>query len=126
MNKTLRRYLITALVGLVFTGAVFAYEIQIYDIHKELLMIISNSTFVSGALLCLAGLFCLVSNGGGFDAFAYLDYRVKKQFKKKKNGPDGYFEFVSDRRQKDKIPFGNLFLVGGFLVAVALVTAMLN
>ena len=126
MNKTLRRYLITALVGLVFAGAVFVYEIQIYDIHRDMLIIISNSAFVSGALMCLSGLFCFVSNGGGFDAFAYLGYRVKKQFKKKKDGPDGYYEFVTDRQEKNKIPLGNLFWIGGIFVAVALVTALMR
>lgn len=125
MNKTLKRYLITALVGMVFTGAVLALQIQYYDIKKDMLKIISNATFVSGAFMLLGGLLCFVSNGGGFDAFAYLGYRIKKQFKKKKNGPDGYFEFVTDRREKDKIPLGNLFLVGGILVVISFVTAMI-
>ncbi len=126
MNKIFKRYLITALVGLVFAGAVFAFEIQYYDIKKDILIIISNSAFVSGALICLAGLFCLISNGGGFDAFAYLGYRIKKQFKKKKNGPDGYFEFVTESQEKEKIPMGNLFIIGGILVIVSFVTAMLR
>ena len=107
-----------------FTGAVLILQIQYYDIKKDILKIISNAAFVSGAFMLLAGLLCFVSNGGGFDAFAYLGYRIKKQFKKKKNGPDGYFEFVTERQEREKIPLGNLFLVGVILVAVSFVTAI--
>lgn len=124
MNKTFRRYLITVLAGLIITGAVFLYEIQQLDIHKQLFTIISNSTFVSGALMLLAGLMCLVSNGGGFDAFAYLSYRVRKRFKKKKKGPDGYYEFVTNRKERNKILLDNFFVTGAVLAAVAGVTAV--
>lgn len=125
MNKVVRRYLITALVGLVLAGAVFAYQTQYYNIKKDWLTIISNATFVSGILIFLAGVFCFVSNGGGFDAFAYLGYRMKKTFSKKKQGPDGYFEFVTGRREKDNIPIANLFLVGGVLLTIAIISALL-
>ena len=79
MNKILKRFLITALVGLVLAGAVFAYQTQQYNIKTDWLTLVSNATFVSGILLFMAGLFCFVSNGGGFDAFAYLGYRMKRQ-----------------------------------------------
>lgn len=125
MNKIFRRYLITALVGLVLAGAVFAYQTQQYNIKTDWMTLVSNATFVSGILLLMAGLFCFVSNGGGFDAFAYLGYRMRKAFRKKKNGPDGYFEFVTARREKDKLPLGNLFAVGGVLLVIAIVTAIL-
>ena len=125
MNRIFRKYLITALVGLVLAGAVFAYQTQQYSIKTDLLTLISNATFVSGILLFMAGVFCFVSNGGGFDAFAYLGYRMKKAFRKKNNGPDGYFEFVTARREKDKLPLANLFIVGGVLLVIAIVTAVL-
>ena len=126
MNKILKRFLITALVGLVLAGAVFAYQTQQYNIKTDWLTLVSNATFVSGILLFMAGLFCFVSNGGGFDAFAYLGYRMKKSFsKKKKEGPDGYFEFVMDRREKDRLPLANLFIVGGVLLVIAIITAVL-
>ena len=125
MNKKLKRYLITAAVGLVIVVAVFIYEIQIFDIRKDTFTIISNSAFVAAVLMLIAGVMCFVSNGGGFDAFAYLSYRIRKQFKKKKEDPDGYFEFVMDRRDRDKIPLGNLFLIGGVLLVVAIVAAIL-
>lgn len=125
MNKLLKRCLITALVGLVLAGAVFAYQTQQYNIKTDWLTLVSNATFVSGILLFMAGVFCFVSNGGGFDAFAYLGYRVRKTFRKKKQGPDGYFEFVTARREKDKLPLLNLFIVGGALLVIAIITAIL-
>ena len=38
---------------------------------------------------------------------------------------EGYFEFVTARREKDKLPLGNLFIVGGVLMVIAIVTAVL-
>ena len=125
MNKLLKRCLITALVGLVLAGAVFAYQTQQYNIKTDWLTLVSNATFVSGILLFMAGVFCFVSNGGGFDAFAYLGYRVRKAVRKKKQGPYGYLEFVTARREKDKLPLLNLFIVGGVLLVIAIITAIL-
>ena len=125
MNKTLLRFLITALVGLAITGAVFAYQAQHYSISKDLCLLISNATYVSGITLLMAGLMCFVANGGGLLAFGYLTYRVRSRFKKDNAPIQGYFEYVLEHQKKKKIPLSNMFIVGGVLMIVAIITAII-
>ena len=125
MNKTLLRFLITALVGLAITGAVFAYQAQHYSISKDLCLLISNATYVSGITLLMAGLMCFVVNGGGLLAFGYLTYRVRSRFKKGNEPIQGYLEYVLERQERKKIPLLNMFVVGGVLMTVAIITAII-
>lgn len=125
MNKTLLRFLITALIGLVLGGAVFAYQAQHYDINKDLLLLISNATYVSGIALLMSGLLCFVANGGGLLAFGYLTYRVRIRFKKSKEPIKGYLEYVLEHQGKKRIPLLNMFVVGGVLMVVAIITAII-
>lgn len=125
MNKTLLRYLITALVGLAIGGAVFAYQAQHYNISEHLVLLISNATYVSGVLLLMAGLLCFVANGGGLTAFGYLSYRVRSRFKKSDQPIQGYLEYVLERQGRKKIPLANMFVVGGVLMVVAIITAII-
>ena len=125
MNKTLLRFLITALVGLTLAGAVFAYQAPHYDINKDLCLLISNAGYVSGMTLLMVGLLCFVANGGGLLAFGYLTYRVRSRFKKNKKPIQGYLEYVLERQERKKIPLLNFFVVGGVLMVVAIITAII-
>lgn len=125
MNKKILRYLITALVGLAIGGAVFAYQAQHHNIKEQLALLISNATYVSGVLLLMAGLLCFVANGGGLTAFGYLSYRVRRKFKKTDEPMQGYLEYVLERQGRNKIPLANMFVVGGVLMVVAIITAII-
>ena len=125
MNKTLLRFLITALIGLTIGGAVFAYQAQHYSISKDLCMLISNASYVSGILLLLTGLLCFIGNKGGSLIVGYLAYRVKACFIRKKETVQGFFEYVILHHDKKKIPLSNLFIVGGVLMTVAIITAII-
>jgi hypothetical protein len=125
MNKTLLRFLITALIGLVLFGAVFAYQAQHYDINKDLVLLISNGAYVSGVVLLMSGLLCFVANGGGLTAFTYLTYRVRNRFKKNPEPIKGYLEYVIEHHGKKRIPLSNMFIVGGVLLVVAIITAII-
>ena len=125
MNKTLFRFLITALIGLTIGGAVFAYQAQHYDISKDLCLLISNATYVSGITLLMTGLMCFVVNGGGLLAFGYLTYRARNRFKKGSEPIQSYIEYVLERQERKKIPLLNMFVVGGVLMTFAIITAII-
>lgn len=121
--RKLTRYLITIAISLIVAGLVCGYELQYYDVKRHLGMIISNSAFVSGVVMIVAGLLCVVSNGGGMDAFAYVLYMVKNKFRNVT--PDNYTEFVKDRRENKIVAVDNMFAVGAVMVMVAVVAAIL-
>lgn len=118
------RYLITIGISIILAGLVFAYELQYYDINNYLNVIISNSAFVSGAVMIVAGLLCLVANSGGIDALAYIVYRVKNKLGNIIS--DNYTEFVKSRREKERIAIDNMFVIGGVMIIVAVVSAMFD
>ena len=125
MNKTLLRFIITALIGLTIGGAVFAYQAQHYSISKDLCLLISNATYVSGILLLFTGFICFIANKGGSLIVGYLAYRVKAIFKRKKETIQGFFEYVLLHYDKKKIHLSNIFIVGGVLMTVAIITAVI-
>ena len=123
MNKTLLRFLITALIGLAIGGAVFAYQAQHYNISKDLCLLISNASYVSGIILLFTGLLCFIGNKGGTLLICYLVYRIKAGFKKE--AIQGFFEYVIINHNKKKIRLSNIFIVGGVLMIVAIITAII-
>lgn len=121
--RRLTRYLITIGVSVALAALVFGYELQYYDIKCYLNVIISNSAFVSGGVMIVAGLICFVSNSGGIDALAYVLYRVKNKFSNVIS--DNYTEFTKARRDRKNIAVDNMFVVGVVMIVVSVVTALI-
>ena len=124
MKKRFTRYLITICVAVVLAGIVFAYELQYYDIKTQFWLVISNSAFVSGIVILMVGLLCFVSNKGGMDALMYVIYRVKNKFKNIVS--DNYKDFTHNRMEKNDVPIDNMLTVAGVMIAVAVITAVIN
>ena len=122
--KQFTRYLISIGISIMLAGLVFGYEIQYYDINQHLGLVISNAAFVSGAVMIVAGLLCFVANSGGIDALAYIVYRVKNKLGNIIS--DNYTEFVKSRREKERIAIDNMFVIGGVMIIVAVVSAMFD
>ncbi len=120
--KRFIRYLISICISVVLAGIVFAYELKYYDIKNNCLLIISNSAFVSGAAMIIAGLLCLVVNQGGVDAVSYTIHRIKSRLKKVIS--ENYTEFVRVRRKSKKNSVNHIFVAGGIMIALAVVTAL--
>lgn len=121
--KKFTRYLITIGIVAFLTGFIFVYELQHYDINQHFGTIISNSAFVSGAFMIVAGLLCFVYNSSGTDALAYVIYRLKNKFTNVVS--ENYTEFVKGRRENKKIEVNNMFVVGGIMIVVAVVMSLL-
>lgn len=122
--KQFTRYLISIGISIMLAGLVFGYELQYYDINQHLGLVISNAAFVSGAVMIVAGLLCFVANSGGIDALAYVIYRVKNKFRNVIS--ESYTEFVEIRRENRGIAVDNMFVVGAVMIAIAVVTALLD
>ena len=120
--KRFIRYLISICISVVLVGIVFAYELKYYDIKHNCLLIISNSAFVSGAVMIVSGLLCFAANQGGTDAIAYVIYRVKNRLRNVIS--ENYTGFVKAHRESKRIAVDNMFVTGGIMIAVAVVTAL--
>ncbi len=129
MNKTLRKYIITAAIALAVAGLVFLYELKILEVKDSTTRLLSDSFFVSGIFTFIAGVFAFISNGGGFDSFAYLGHKLKRTVNKGLREEEGkmpeYHEFVQSRRDKGKISMTHLLVVGTVLIVTAIILAFL-
>ncbi len=125
-KKQIKRYIITAAVGLIIAAAIIVYEYMVMDESSQLVRMFSDGFFVSGILMLCAMLLCFASNGGGFDSFSYLGKKIRHRFERDKSEklPD-YYTYVTARREKGRIPLLNLTIVAGAMLVVSAILAFL-
>lgn len=117
MKKNVKNLLITLGVETVAGGLVFWYESGNMSVSENLMRMLSDAFFVSGAIMFCVGLMFVVSNGGGLDAFAYMGKRIRHVFGKNHKEPFiKYDEFLKQRRERGKVPTGHFLLGAGIFI----------
>ena len=117
--KTLRRYLITFLVGfsIVALIAVSKGVFSQTDL-KTVFHILSDAFCVAGVLITSAGVLIFSSNEGTFDMLVYGVGSFVDMFRKRsKKKYDTFYDYRVSRADK-KVSFGFLLISGLFFLAL--------
>jgi hypothetical protein len=127
-----KQALVTVLLALALAAVVVVYESTLLERTAEnILRMISDGIFVSGICFTGFGLLLLITNAGGFDAFAYLVSNLRSVFSPRKNALSGRMTYMdyklkkaADREEKGKPPV-RVAVTGIVFVAVSVVLACL-
>lgn len=121
------KYLITTLIGLIFIVIVIlAKGIFSQQNAKDVMHILTDATFASGALIFCFGILVVASNGGTFDMLSYGMISFISMFKKDVNKRK-YKTFYDYRQTKQASPKPYLYLiiVGAGYILISLIFLLL-
>ena len=118
--RSLKKYLITLLVGIAGVIAIIASkDIFAQTLPKDVYHILCDAFFVVGIVIECIGLLIFSSNEGTFDIIVYGVSSFVDMFKKQPNRKyETFYDYRADRQDK-KIKFGYLLIVGLVFLAVS-------
>ena len=120
--RSVKKYLITAVVGLLLVGAiVWSKDLFAQTAPVKVFHILCDAFFAVGVVIFAAGVLVFSSNEGTFDIFAYGVSSFVDIFRKKSQKKYNTFYDYRESREDLKLPFGFLMLTGAVFIAVSLV-----
>lgn len=120
--RSVKKYLITAVVGLLLVGAiVWSKDLFAQTAPVEVFHILCDAFFAVGIVIFAAGVLVFSSNEGTFDIFVYGISSFVDMFRKKSQKKYNTFYDYRESREDLKLPFGFLMLTGAVFIAVSLV-----
>ena len=120
--RSLKKYLITAAVGLLMVGAIiWSKDLFAQTAPAAVFHILCDAFFVPGVVIFAAGVLVFSSNEGTFDIFVYGVSSFVDMFRKKSQKKYNTFFDYRESREELKLPFGFLLLTGALFIAVSLV-----
>ena len=120
--KTLKRILITLVIGLVFVFMVAASkEVFKESEAKVIFHILSDSFFAVGVVITGFGLLVVASNGGAFDMLSYGVSTFFSFFRRSKARKYADFYEYRVAKEKNKHNFGFLLIAGSIIIVIAII-----
>lgn len=125
--RTLFKYLITSVIGLlVVLAIILSKDVFGQTDAKAVMQILSDGFLVPGVLLAGVGLLIFASNGGAFDMLAYgfrlLFVGLQNLFRKDKieKKYKDYYEY-HESRSKSKISIAFMLIIGVVFILLAVI-----
>ncbi|MBO5702012.1 MAG: DUF3899 domain-containing protein [Clostridia bacterium] len=120
--RSVKKYLITAVIGLLAVGAiVWSKDLFAQTAPVTVFHILCDAFFAVGVVIFAAGVLVFSSNEGTFDIFVYGVSSFVDMFRKKSQKKYNTFYEYRESREDLKLPFGFLMLTGAVFIAVSLV-----
>lgn len=124
--KTLKRIIITLLIGSVFAVLIaWGKDAFLQTSPEKLYHILSDSFLVPGVVIAGIGLLILASNEGTFDIITYGINSFLDIFRSNPNKKYESFYDYRSKREEYKMGFGFLLISGIILIAVSFVMYLL-
>lgn len=123
----MKKYLITIIIGLVFTGLILlSKDIIFQENAKDVFHILTDSFFVTGVVLSGVGVIIFASNEGTFDMLKFGVIKFFDLFKRDMTKVK-YRTFYDYRveRLEHKQGFGFMLLVGIGFIAISIIFLLL-
>ena len=124
--KSLKKYLVTLLIGFLVVGAVLLLR-DVFSMTEaaSIFHALTDAFFVSGVLITSAGAIVFTSNEGAFDMLAYGLSSFMDMFRKsEKKKYDSFYDYKESKADK-KTGFGFLLICGAFFLIVSFVMLFL-
>ena len=124
--KSLKKYLVTLLIGFLVVGAVLLLR-DVFSMTEAAAIFhtLTDAFFVSGVLITSAGVIVFTSNEGAFDMLAYGLSSFMDMFRKsEKKKYDSFYDYKESKADK-KTGFGFLLICGAFFLIVSFVMLFL-
>ncbi len=124
--KSLKKYLITLLIGFIGVGAVLLIR-DVFSMTEAAAIFhtLTDAFFISGVFITSAGAIVFTSNEGAFDMLAYGLSSFADMFKKKENRKyESFYDYKESKADK-KAGFGFLLICGAFFLIVSFVMLFL-
>lgn len=124
--KTIKKYLITLLVGLIGVGLIlYVKDIFAQTEAVKIFHILCDAFFVMGVVITGFGLLVFTSNEGVFDGLVFAVGSFFNMFRRPEARKYAtYFDYKASREDK-KFSFAFLVIVGVFFIAVSLIMYLL-
>lgn len=127
MDKSTRKYVITAAIGLAIAVSVtFLRGIIDAETLQDTVLAISDGACVAGVMLVGAGLLVWTSGNGVFDGFTYS---VRQTFyihwPRLTSGENISYSDYCERKHKKKTSVRHLMIIGGIFILIAAVCTVL-
>ena len=120
--KTLKRILITLVIGLVFVFMVAASKEVFKETEAKVIFhILSDSFFAIGVVITGFGLLLVASNGGAFDMLSYGVSTFFSFFRRSKARKYADFYEYRVAKEKNKHNFGFLLIAGSIIIVIAII-----
>ena len=120
--KTLKRILITLVIGLVFVFMVAASKELFKETEAKVIFhILSDSFFAIGVVITGFGLLVVASNGGAFDMLSYGVSTFFSFFRRSKARKYADFYEYRVAKEKNKHNFGFLLIAGSIIIVIAII-----
>jgi hypothetical protein len=120
--KTLKRILITLVIGLVFVFMVAASKEVFKETEAKVIFhILSDSFFAVGVVITGFGLLVVASNGGAFDMLSYGVSTFFSFFRRSKARKYADFYEYRVAKEKNKHNFGFLLIAGSIIIVIAII-----
>lgn len=120
--KTLKRILITLVIGLVFVFMVAASKEVFKETEAKVIFhILSDSFFAVGVVITGFGLLVVASNGGAFDMLSYGVSTFFSFFRRSKARKYADFYEYRVAKEKNKHNFGFLLIAGSVIIVIAII-----
>ena len=124
--KSLKKYLVTLLIGFLVVGAVLLLR-DVFSMTEAAAIFhtLTDAFFISGVLITSAGAIVFTSNEGAFDMLAYGLSSFMDMFRKsEKKKYDSFYDYKESKADK-KTGFGFLLICGAFFLIVSFVMLFL-
>lgn len=124
-GSNLKSYIRFLLLGIVLMSLVFFTRGLPLSGAKDLLLRLSDSSFLPAVLFLGLGLMNLIARDGQFNSLRYMAHRLSCMFKwgYPRKMPMKYSEFVS--KEKEKYSVKPILVVGLFFLMIALLSNIL-
>ena len=120
--KTLKRILITLVIGLVFVFMIAASKEVFKETEAKVIFhILSDSFFAVGVVITGFGLLVVASNGGAFDMLSYGVSTFFSFFRRSKARKYADFYEYRVAKEKNKHNFGFLLIAGSIIIVIAII-----
>ena len=120
--RSLKKYLITAVVGLLAVGAIlWSKDLFAQTAPVTIFHILCDAFFAVGVVIFAAGVLVFSSNEGTFDIFVYGVSSFVDMFRKQSQKKYKTFYDYRESREDLKLSFGFLMLTGAVFIAISLV-----
>ena len=120
--RSLKKYLITAAVGLLMVGAIiWSKDLFAQTAPAAIFHILCDAFFAAGMVIFAAGVLVFSSNEGTFDIFVYGVSSFVDIFRKKSQKKYNTFYDYRENRESVKLPYGFLLITGAVFIAISLV-----
>ena len=120
--KTLKRILITLVIGLVFVFMIAASKEVFKETEAKVIFhILSDSFFAIGVVITGFGLLVVASNGGAFDMLSYGVSTFFSFFRRSKARKYADFYEYRVAKEKNKHNFGFLLIAGSIIIVIAII-----